>query len=163
MDSKAVRFQLIGVALILLLVPACERGNTTTSSPVNAESKLIAKVGTFSVGNGGFIIRVFLRPGTKSVVDFVVEPVSDQRAILSGSAGSDAMRWFLFWATENGQLWVYSGDEGVFLWHLDSSGKYTRSSVTPEDLHLVKAMPQIFFDALPSSLRSEWAGQRNNP
>lgn len=98
-----------------------------------------------------------LKPGT-SIIQFDVSSTAADGPAFSGTVGSDAMRWFLFWSDES-QLWVY-GDEGVYVWGATVEGSYEKNALRPDSTALIKKMPVPVFEALPSVLKDRWASTR---
>ena len=63
------------------------------------------------------------------------------------------MRWCLFWSAADGRLWVYSGDEGLFVWEPGREGKYSLYTFVGTGDPKEKLMPTIFYDFLPDSIK----------
>jgi hypothetical protein len=138
-------------ALALVLPGGCGRGTRTAK-----DAAMVDRFGTYEVESSDVRIKVWKKP--KSLVMFDVETRSTGGPLFSGRAGSDAMRWFLYWSSA-GDLWIY-GEEGIFCWRKSPAGPYARYVITPDNLDLVPQMPQPVFERLPSCLREPWAPRR---
>jgi hypothetical protein len=92
-------------------------------------------------------------------VSIVEYEVSDnvKQSLIRSDAGGNFSRWYFYWDSEKGELWVYSGDIGIFVWRKDRDGNYKRELVENE---LVKEMPDLFYKHASRGQREEWERYR---
>jgi hypothetical protein len=137
----------LSVVTLLVMCSGCERTTAGPASPAAISSPaLIMKTGKHVVAKGNVELEISLGPD--AVVQYKLIESATKAELLAGEAGSNVSRWFLF-CSDDGELWVYSGDVGTFVWHKPKGG-YQKSAVSG-NADLVKKMPKEFFEALPSS------------
>jgi hypothetical protein len=145
--------------VIVSTVSGCGRENGSQSSGASGsvEIRMINSIGTHQLAD--VEITTSIRSGT--IVHFRLEGLQGQSPSFSGDIGSNVGRWFLYWSGDK-KLWVYS-ETGTSVWLPGEDGTYQKIALRPDSSELIKKMPSAVFDALPSTLREQWAKIRNKP
>jgi hypothetical protein len=153
MQKRNIIFGLCVVAGVL----GCEdrANNSGGSSGGSGPMRLIDTLGTHKFGDAE--ISVQIKSGS-SIVEFDVRSLDGSFPEFSGTAGSNATRWFLYW-TKDKTLWV-RGDTGVYMWSRGEGAEYERHVLTPDSIQLIKQIPAPVFNALPTSLQDRWRSIR---
>lgn len=149
---RTTTFILVFAAFIMATAFACGRSSTPSSS-----TGMINRTGSYHFDD--IRIEVKIKTGT-TIIQFDVAQKSGVNALFSGEAGSNASRWFLYWSPEK-ELWVYSGDLGVFVWKKDSTGSYQKVIITDDNAADAK-MPKPVYELLPDTLRKRWPDLHRN-
>jgi hypothetical protein len=114
------------------------------------EGSLIERPGIYRVLGEDIRIRARVENG---IVHYTVAK-GEVPIIESTERASDAQRWFLCWDKQQ-RLWFHSSDIGGLMWTTNSNsrGRYFPTSIA--DSNVVRSMPRVVFDGLPSSIRAK--------
>ena len=116
---------------------------------------LLTGEATYIVAQNGLRLDIWRDPEQATIDYQLVDPSLDN-VLLRSSAGSSFSRYF-FVCDDESWLWVYSGDVGSSVWRLQGDGTYVQSALKAESPDLVRRMPDVFFEALPHSLKERWS------
>jgi hypothetical protein len=137
--------RVLPVGLALALFTSCQKAETEIAPGQN----LIDRPGEYRVRGEQIHIRARVEEG---MVQYEVIK-NGMPIIKSTERASHTQRWFLCWDDQQ-RLWFESSDIGGLMWTTNSGGTYFPKST--DDPKVIKSMPLIVFDGLPSSLRARF-------
>jgi hypothetical protein len=145
---KMISKSSVAILILLPLFTGCGR--------ISPQDGTVREFGRFDSPDKSKMLEVTRRE--RSIVDFRVLEVSSGEIRASGTIGSDAMRWLLFWETPN-ILWAYGSDTGYFM-----RFEFRADGTTEElDVDATVPIPQAIWDNLPSVLQGQYRGKGNSP
>ena len=108
---------------------------------------MFSDFGTLASDDGAWVVKTTLR--SVSLVDYEICNASTGKILAQAGGFSHAMRWFMFWDSEN-QLWVHNSDMGPFQVWTHNGTAFVAHKLSAGD-PLLETMPDAVKDALPNS------------
>lgn len=117
---------------------------------------LIDELGEYSVGENSLLVF----ETDNHLVSATLKGIKSEIIFTDQARASLYQRWFYVWDQSQSNLWFWSSDIGGHIWRFAAhSGQWTKVEIA--NYH-VKDMPDIYWQNLPSSIRSKWSSERKS-